>query len=128
RHARRPAPGPRSVAPAADDHRVGRPDDGNPSTKMKKKPSKSFLSAAQKKILREQRGRVPAELQAAFDAAVTAWKETWFSGGLAVSSNPHTRTVGEELGALIALGPGILPLVVDALADPDNCLALQLYD
>jgi len=90
--------------------------------------SKSFLTATQKKILREQRTRVPAELRAAFDAAFNAWRETWFRGGLAMSSDPHTRTVGKEFDALVALGPEILPLVVGALTDPDNFMALQLYD
>jgi len=95
---------------------------------MKERSSKSFLTATQKKILREQRTRVPAELKAAFDAAFSAWQETWFRGGLAMSSDPHTRTVGKEFDALVALGPEILPLVVGALTDPDNFMALQLYD
>ncbi len=29
---------------------------------------------------------------------------------------------------MIALGPEILPLVVEKVADPENFLALQLYD
>jgi hypothetical protein len=92
------------------------------------RPRKSPLTGAQKKALRDQRSGVPAELRAAFDAAFNAWKETWFSGGLAISSDPHKRAVGKEFDALIALGPQILPLVVDKLADADNFLALQLYD
>jgi len=95
---------------------------------MKERSSRSFLTATQKRILREQRTRVPAELRAAFDAAFSAWQETWFRGGLAMSSDPHTRTVGKEFDALVALGPEILPLVVGALADPENFMALQLYD
>jgi hypothetical protein len=95
---------------------------------MKEKGSKPSLTTAQKKALREQRSGVPAALRAAFDAAFNNWKETWFTGGLAVSSDPHTRTVGKEFDALIALGPPILPLVVEKLVDPENFLALQLYD
>jgi hypothetical protein len=45
-----------------------------------------------------------------------------------VSSNPHTRAIGKEFDALVALGPKVLPLVVEALADADNFIALQLYD
>ena len=30
--------------------------------------------------------------------------------------------------ALIAMGPAIIPLVVESLADPENFFALQLYD
>lgn len=95
---------------------------------MSDKTSKSYLTSHQKKILRDQRSAVPTDLRAAFNAAFSAWKETWFRGGLAFESNPHTRGVGEEFDALIGLGPRILPLVVEALADPDNFLALQLYD
>jgi hypothetical protein len=95
---------------------------------MKEKGPKSALSAAQKKALRQERSTLPAGLQTAFDAAFDAWKESWFRGGLAMSSNPRTRTVGKEFDALIALGPEVLPLLVEKLADPENFLALQLYD
>ena len=70
----------------------------------------------------------PNESCADFDKAFAAWKRVWFSGGLAISSNPHTRAIGKEYDALIALGPVILPLVIEQLADPENFLALQLYD
>ncbi len=95
---------------------------------MNERAPKSSLTVAQKKALRDQRRGVPAALRTAFDAAFNAWKDTWFSGGLAVSSDPHNRAVGKEFDALIALGPQILPLVIDKLADTDNFLALQLYD
>ena len=95
---------------------------------MSERTAKSYFTPAQKKIARDQRMQVPAEVRAAFDLAFEAWKETWFSGGLSFDSDPHSRTVGREFDALVALGPAILPLVVEALADPDNFLALQLYD
>ena len=95
---------------------------------MKEKSVKSYLSAAQRRSLSMERDRVPEEVRTAFEHAFTAWKRTWFSGGLAISSDPHTRAVGKEYDALIALGPAILPLVVEKLADPENFLALQLYD
>lgn len=71
---------------------------------------------------------VNPDVRRAFAEAFAAWKQTWFAGGLAISSDPHTRTVGKEFDALIALGPDILPLVVESLADTENFLALQLYD
>ncbi len=95
---------------------------------MKEKAAKSYLSAIQKRALHEELERVPEQLRAAFDQTFTAWKNTWFRGGLAISSDPHTRAVGREYDALIALGPAILPLVVEKLADPENFFALQLYD
>jgi hypothetical protein len=95
---------------------------------MKEKTSRSYLSAAQRKALREAVQAVPADLRTAFAQAFEAWKQTWFQVGLAINSDPHTRAVGKEYDALIALGPGIVPLVVERLADPENFLALQLYD
>lgn len=44
------------------------------------------------------------------------------------SRSVPTRTVGKEFDDLIALGPAILPLVIEALADPENFMTLQLYD
>lgn len=96
--------------------------------RMKEKTAKTYLTAAEKKVLREQIHSVSSEVRTAFEAAFSAWKDTWFSGGLAISSNPHSRAVGKEFDALIALGPQILPLIVEKLADPENFLALQLYD
>jgi hypothetical protein len=95
---------------------------------MKGKPAKSYLSAAQRRAIHAERDKVPEQVRHTFEDAFVAWKNTWFSGGLAISSNPHTRAVGKEYDALIALGPTILPLVVEKLADPENFLALQLYD
>jgi hypothetical protein len=95
---------------------------------MKEKTVKSYLSAAQRKTLAAERERVRADLRAAYDGAFAAWKETWSHGGLAISSDPNTRAIGSEYDALIALGPAIIPLVVESLADPENFFALQLYD
>jgi hypothetical protein len=95
---------------------------------MKEKLAKSYLSAAQKQLLHKQQAEIPAKMRTAFNSAFPAWKDTWFSGSLAVSSDPHTRALGKEFDALIALGPAILPLVIESLADPENFLALQLYD
>ena len=95
---------------------------------MKEKTAKSYLSAAQKRSLNAERDRVPEKTRADFEKAFAVWSSTWFSGGLAINSNPHTRTIGKEFDALIALGPAILPLVIEQLADPDNFFALQLYD
>jgi len=95
---------------------------------MKEKQAKSYLSASQKQLLHKQQSEIPNDLRTAFDRAFKAWKESWFRGGLAVSSDPHTRAVGREFDALIALGPAILPLLIERLAEPENFLALQLYD
>ena len=95
---------------------------------MKEKLVKSYLSTAQKQLLHKQQAEIPAKVRTAFEAAFRAWKGTWFGGGLAVNSDPHSRAVGREFDALIALGPTILPLVIERLTDPENFLALPLYD
>jgi hypothetical protein len=95
---------------------------------MKEKTARSYLSAAQRRQLAGEIERLPAALRTAYASAFSAWKQTWFSGGLAISSDPHTRAIGQEYDALIAMGPAIIPLVVETLADPENFLALQLYD
>ena len=86
------------------------------------------LSAAERKLLTSQAESVAPEIRSAFEKAFEAWKSTWFQGGLAVSSAPQTRAVGKEFDSLVSLGPGILPLVVAKLAEPENFLALTLYD
>jgi hypothetical protein len=90
--------------------------------------AKSYISTAQRRALAREREGITGELRSAFEKAFAAWKSTWFSGSLAISSNTQTRTVGKEYEALIALGPRILPLVIDQLMHPDNFIALQLYD
>jgi len=46
---------------------------------MKDKVTKSYMSAAQRRALNEERDKVPPQIRAAFDSAFAAWKETWFS-------------------------------------------------
>ena len=95
---------------------------------MKERTAKSYMSAAQTRALHQQQARLLDQLRANFDEAFAAWKQTWSSGGLAICSNPHARAFGKEYDALIALGPQILPLLIEQLADPENFFALQLYD
>jgi hypothetical protein len=71
---------------------------------------------------------IPSELQQAYSEAFAAWKSTWFSGSLAIDSNPYSRAHGSEFDRLIALGSQILPLLVNSLTEEDNFLALSLYD
>ena len=63
-----------------------------------------------------------------FERRRLAWKDTWFSDPLSISSDPSDRATRKEFHDLIALGPAIIPLVLEKLADPENFMALQLYD
>ena len=104
------------------------PYEGLMEVKMTQKPAKSGLSAWEKRTLTTQMSAVPTGVRDSFERAFQAWKDAWFDGGLAVSSAPQTRAIGKEFDDLVALGPQILPLVVAKLADPENFLALTLYD
>lgn len=86
------------------------------------------ISAKDKIALKHATNDVDPATVRAFNAAFDAWKQTWFKGGLAVSSDPHTRAVGRHFDALVALGSKIIPLVVAKLAESGNFIALQLYD
>jgi hypothetical protein len=88
----------------------------------------SYFSAAQKNTFAEGIREVPEQVKTAFEKAFRAWKETWFKGPLSISSDPSDRAGGKEYHALIALGPAVIPLVLEKLADPENFMALQLYD
>jgi hypothetical protein len=103
-----------AFAPLLANHANGKP----------KKP----LSATDKKMLHDQLTVLPAKLRTRFEAAFSAWKKTWFAGGLAVSANPYSRAIGKEFDALVMLGPTMLPLLIEQLANPENFLALPLYD
>ncbi len=95
---------------------------------MKEKALKPYLSAAQRKALAEAARDLPVDVREAFERAFCAWKDTWFSDPLSISSDPSDRATGKEFQDLIALGPAIIPLVLEKLADPENFMALQLYD
>ncbi len=95
---------------------------------MNEKVAKSYLSPTQKKALGEVVRQVPEQVRSSFEKAFAAWQETWFQGPLSISSDPSDRAGGKEYHDLIALGPAVLPLVLQKLADPENFMALQLYD
>jgi hypothetical protein len=86
------------------------------------------ITIKERSAVKRLASEVDSEARLAYRAAFAAWKRTWFEGGLAISSDPHARAFGKEFDALVALGPKILPLVVESLVDADNFLALQLYD
>jgi prevent-host-death family protein len=92
------------------------------------KNTKSYLSQSQKKVLGEVVREVPEQVKSSFEKAFAAWKETWFHGPLSISSDPSDRAGGKEYHDLIALGSPAIPLVLQKLADPENFMALQLYD
>jgi len=79
-------------------------------------------------VVRAAAQGLPANLRAQFEQAFAAWKATWSAPHVAISSNPRAVTYVREFQELIALGPNIIPAIVEKLLEPDNFFALQLYD
>jgi hypothetical protein len=86
------------------------------------------ISAAQRARLDAEIAQVPADLSARFDARYRDWTKTFQRPDIAVSSSSGAVRNSDEFRALVALGPQILPLVVDKLLQPHEFFALQLYD
>lgn len=87
------------------------------------------LSSYEKSVLKKYiSSNVPKDVQTTFEKYFAAWKMTWFTGDLAINSNPHSRAHGKDFDDLVALGPQIIPLVIEALTDDENFFALVLYD
>lgn len=86
------------------------------------------LSKEERALLKEEISQVNPVLKSTFDKNFRLWKETWFRGPLALDSNPRSRRGSFEFFRLLSMGEMIIPLVVNELVNPDNFIALQLYD
>ena len=86
------------------------------------------LSKSEKTALTNDTSSIPDEVQSEFKRAFEAWRKSWFAGSLAIDSNPYSRAHGSDFDKLVALGPQIMPLVVEKLVDEQNFFALSLYD
>ena len=86
------------------------------------------LSKSEKTALRNDTSSIPDEVRSEFQSAFEAWRKSWFAGSLAIDSNPYSRAHGSDFDKLVALGPQIMPLVVEKLVDEQNFFALSLYD
>ncbi|KAH8900764.1 hypothetical protein GQ53DRAFT_815623 [Thozetella sp. PMI_491] len=63
-----------------------------------------------------------------FEKLYSDWKATWFTGDNEHSASSADRAKGPEWEALLALGPKILPLVVQKLTNEEDFMAVQLYN
>ncbi len=82
----------------------------------------------QAQAIQQIKSGIPPNLGATFDSLFAAWKKTWFVGALAPSSDIRARAQGDAYRQLLALGPRIIPLVIEKLNDPTNFVAISLYD
>jgi hypothetical protein len=65
--------------------------------------------------------RVSQELRAAFEAAITAWEDSW-------TWQPIPPLGNESFAELMALGDATIPLLVDRLRDPDKWPAIYILE
>jgi hypothetical protein len=86
------------------------------------------LSKADHKFLREQVQRVPSEVKKQFETAYRAWNEACEHPFILASSNPYSRTQTPTFLDLIALGPAIVPLLMEKLTLGDDFFALLAVD
>jgi hypothetical protein len=87
-----------------------------------------MLSEAQIAAIKAESEKIPRELHQRFEESFAAWKASWSEPHIVIGSDPRAVTHTKEFHELVALGPAIIPAVVEKLLEPDNFFALQLYD
>ena len=86
------------------------------------------LEQSEADAIKQKASALPEDVRARFNAAYKAWTETWQHPLILVSSNPADRAQSTQFLELIALGPQILPLLIERLATSDEFFALQAVD
>jgi hypothetical protein len=86
------------------------------------------LSVEQRARLKAEVARVPSDLKGRFDVRYRAWKYSWRRKPILFSSNSRAVRTPTEFRALVSLGPGIIPLLVDKFVKREEFPALQAYD
>jgi hypothetical protein len=86
------------------------------------------LSKADLKFIKERVARIDPDFKDRFNKAYQTWKEAWNHPLIVISSNPSSRTQTPAFLDLIALGPGIIPLLMEKLTDSEQFFALQAVD
>lgn len=89
-------------------------------------PPPSAVAVKSAKDLRAKIEATFGDFTKDFDKRYEAWKKTWFSGNNSNSPDAETRASGPEYAALVALGPKIVPLVVEKLTSGKDFMAVVL--
>lgn len=87
-----------------------------------------ILNDEQAKILQAIVGEINAQTRKDFEELFSEWKKSWNKDEYSFLSDPAFVRNGDAYYKLAALGEEIIPLLVEKLTDPENFLALQLYD
>lgn len=80
------------------------------------------------RILDEAEAAIDPARRERFEQLFADWKKSWHDPSVQLHSNPAFVRRLPAFEELVALGPEILPAVARKLAEPDNFLALQLYE
>ena len=99
-----------------------------PSMLAEKAPQHDGVSREQHARLRKEIARLPADLRTRFEELYRDWRKSWERPDILVKSDAKAVRNTGEFEALVALGPRILPLVVNKLLQRREFFALQLYD
>ena len=109
--------------------RAARAADGGGKTKRARKELSRPFTEEERKLVKERAPEVPEEIGTGFKSAYEPWKKSWDDPVVALSSIPLDRAKSWEFADLIALGLGVLPLVMEKMVgDPDQFFALQIVD
>lgn len=63
-----------------------------------------------------------------FENLFSKWKQKWFTGEIAFSSDTNDNKKLREYAPLKKMGGDIIPLVAEKILAPDNFVALALFD
>jgi hypothetical protein len=86
------------------------------------------LTAEQGDLVRARAASVDRPIRDRFDAAYAEWRATWSHPLVIVSSAPIDRSQSLQFLELVALGPDIVPLLMEKLLDPTEFFALVAVD
>jgi hypothetical protein len=86
------------------------------------------LTPVELKFVRDSVGTIDPRLRKLFEQKYDAWKKDWDHPFIAISSSPVTRAQTPTFLDLVALGPSIIPLLMEKLTHSEEFFALQAVD
>jgi hypothetical protein len=86
------------------------------------------LSEEETDTLRQQVKKVKQEVKDLFEQAYAAWTQTWTQPAIQISSNPNDYARSQEFNDLVAMGPDILPLLVEKMGNGREFLVLKAIE
>jgi hypothetical protein len=88
----------------------------------------ALLTSGEQEALEKRVAAMNPQLAERFAVLYAAWKATWSEPSVSMSSDPAARARSNAFRQLIALGPEIVPLLMNRLRDVDDFFALQAVE